>query len=34
MARKQTPLRPYFAKMADIGAALSDADIDAYTGKY
>jgi glutaconyl-CoA decarboxylase len=27
MSRKQTPLRPYFEKMADIGAALSDADI-------
>jgi len=28
MVRKQTPLRPYFAKMADIGAALTDADIE------
>ena len=27
MARKQSPLRPYFAKMADIGAALNDGDI-------
>ena len=27
MSRKQTPLRPYFEKMADIGSALSDVDI-------
>jgi glutaconyl-CoA decarboxylase len=27
MSRKQTPLRPYFEKMADIGSALSAADI-------
>ncbi len=27
MSRKQTPLRPYFEKMADIGTPLSDADI-------
>lgn len=27
MSRKQTPLRPYFEKMADIGCALSDGDI-------
>ncbi len=27
MSRKQTPLRPYFEKMADIGAALTDADV-------
>ena len=26
MSRKQTPLRPYFEKMADIGSALSDVD--------
>jgi glutaconyl-CoA decarboxylase len=27
MSRKQTPLRPYFEKMADIGSALGDADM-------
>ncbi|PHR27911.1 MAG: glutaconyl-CoA decarboxylase subunit alpha [Desulfotalea sp.] len=27
MSRKQTPLRPYFEKMADIGTALTDADV-------
>jgi glutaconyl-CoA decarboxylase subunit alpha len=27
MTRKQTPLRPYFEKMADIGTPLTDADI-------
>ncbi len=27
MSRKQMPLRPYFEKMADIGWALSDADV-------
>jgi glutaconyl-CoA decarboxylase len=28
MARRQTPLRPYFEKMADIGAALTKSDIE------
>ena len=27
MSRKQTPLRPYFEKMADIGKALSEAEV-------
>ena len=29
MSRKQTPLRPYFEKMNDIGTALSDVDIQS-----
>ena len=27
MSRKQTPLRPYFEKMADIGKALNEGEI-------
>ena len=27
MARRQTPLRPYFEKMPDIGKPLSEAEI-------
>ena len=27
MSRKQTPLRPYFEKMADIGKALTEAEV-------